>query len=109
MIDEGHSPAASDALPSLSGGEKPGTDGLVGADGTQARKLVGEEGDCWSVTWSLTEIESSHQSSLDYGYGAKGAIEICDLKGKMSSSTCPSPALFYRWLGGPLIWAPMDA
>ena len=112
LIDEGRSPAVSPdgaTVAFIAGKKLREQIWLVGVDGTQPRKLVGEEGDLFgSVTWSPDGNRIAYtRAHFDYGYGAKGAIEICDLKGKMSSSTLPiTSVVSLDGLGGPLIWAP---
>jgi Tol biopolymer transport system component/DNA-binding winged helix-turn-helix (wHTH) protein len=113
LIDNAHSPSVSPdgtTVAFIAGKKLREEIWLVGADGTQPRKLVGEEGDLFgSVTWSPTgKMIAYTKAHFDYGYGAKGAIEILDLKGHPTSSTS-LPITVDFWLdglGGPLFWAP---
>jgi len=113
LIDDGHSPAVSPdgtSVAFIAGKKLREQIWLVDADGTQPRKLAGDEGDLFgAVAWSPEGKRIAYtRARFDYGYGAKGVIEILDAKGKHASSPAPSitPALSLAGLGGPLAWAP---
>ena len=112
LIDDGRSPVVSPdgATVAFIGGKKMREQiWLVDADGTQPRKLAGDEGDLFgAVAWSPNGKRIAYtRARFEYGYGAKGVIEILDLKGKTNSSTALSTtsALSLAGLGGPLAWA----
>jgi Tol biopolymer transport system component/DNA-binding winged helix-turn-helix (wHTH) protein len=113
FIDDGHSPAVSPdgaTVAFIAGKKLREQIWLVAADGTQPRKLVGEEGDLFgSVTWSPDGSRIAYtRAHFEYGYGAKGAIEILDLKKNhqaVTSAASITSAVPLDGLGGPLFWA----
>ena len=112
LIDDGRSPAVSPdgrEIAFLAGKRLREELWVVGADGSQPHKLVGHEGDMFgAVAWSPdgTRIACT-RASIAYGYGAKGAIEIVDLKGEQAGNIgLPvTSVLSLAGLDGPLAWS----
>jgi DNA-binding winged helix-turn-helix (wHTH) protein/Tol biopolymer transport system component len=82
---------------------------LMGVDGTQPRKLVGEEGDFFgAVAWSPDGTKIAYtRGRFSYAYGVKGAIELADSHGGPVSSLLQVNGMgWFASLDGPLAWAP---
>jgi Tol biopolymer transport system component len=81
---------------------------LMEADGSQSRKLIGDEGDLFGgVAWSPDGTKLVYtRAKLDYGDGGNGSIEVLQVHGQTGPST---PVLLSRststGLEGPLGWA----
>ena len=81
---------------------------LMGVDGTQPRKLVGEEGDFFgAVAWSPDGTQIAYtRGRFSYAYGVKGMIELVDPRDGHVSSLLPVNGMgWFASLNGPLAWA----
>jgi Tol biopolymer transport system component/DNA-binding winged helix-turn-helix (wHTH) protein len=111
LIDAGHSPAISpdgNTVAFIAGKKLREQIWLVGTDGTQPRKLIGDEGDLFgAVTWSPDGRKIAYtRTRFEYGYGARGSIEILNLKGAQGTgSPIVTSVLSINGLGEPLFWA----
>jgi Tol biopolymer transport system component/DNA-binding winged helix-turn-helix (wHTH) protein len=84
---------------------------LVGADGTQPRKLAGEDGDLFgALAWSPDGAKIAYtRARFVYGFGAKGLIEIVDVNDQHAASSVVLhviSVLSLAGLDGPLSWSP---
>jgi len=111
LIDAGYSPAISpdgNTVAFIAGKKLREQIWLVGTDGTQPRKLVGDEGDLFgAVTWSPDGRKIAFtRTRFEYRYGARGSIEILDWKGAQgTASPVVTRVLSLEGLGEPLFWA----
>jgi Tol biopolymer transport system component/DNA-binding winged helix-turn-helix (wHTH) protein len=113
LIDQGRSPAVSPdgkEVAFIAGKKLREQVWLVGVDGAEPRKLVGDEGDLFgTVAWSPSGRKVVYtKARLTYGYGATGLIEIVDLNGQRLGSTRlhVTSVLSHVGLEGPLAWTP---
>jgi Tol biopolymer transport system component/DNA-binding winged helix-turn-helix (wHTH) protein len=82
---------------------------IMGADGTQARKLAGEEGDFFgAVAWSPDGTRVAYtRGRFSYAYGVSGTIELMDLRNQRVSNLLQVTSMgWFERLDGPLAWAP---
>jgi Tol biopolymer transport system component/DNA-binding winged helix-turn-helix (wHTH) protein len=111
LIDAGHSPAISpdgNIVAFIAGKKLREQIWLAGTDGTQPRKLIGDEGDLFgAVTWSPDGKKIAYtRARFEYGYGSKGGIEILNVKGTAyTGEPLVTTVLSLDGLGGPLFWA----
>jgi Tol biopolymer transport system component/DNA-binding winged helix-turn-helix (wHTH) protein len=83
---------------------------LVGSDGSQPRKLSGEEGDFFgALAWSPDGSRLAYTTAkFAYGYGAKGVIDVVEVHSQRISGVIfhLTSVLSLDGLDGPLAWLP---
>jgi Tol biopolymer transport system component len=93
----------------IRGGRMNQTVWLMGADGANARKLVGEEGDFFgAVAWSPDGTKIAYtKGRFSYAYGVKGTIELVDPHDlHVNRLLQVSSVGWFASLDGPLAWVP---
>lgn len=82
---------------------------LVGEDGAQPRKLIGEEGDFFgAIAWSADGARLAYtRGRAAIGYGVNGVLEIVDLRTENGAGT-PSilKSMAFPGLAGAMAWTP---
>jgi DNA-binding winged helix-turn-helix (wHTH) protein/Tol biopolymer transport system component len=83
---------------------------LAAADGTDARQLVGDDGDMFGgVVWSPNGQQLAYTTAkFAYGRGVRAVVDVMDVRGLTTPGFIvrPSTVLSLVGLEGPISWAP---
>lgn len=83
---------------------------LAAADGTDARQLVGDDGDMFGgVAWSPNGQQLAYTTAkFAYGRGVRAVVDVMDVHDRTSPGLTvrPSTVLSLVGLEGPIAWAP---
>jgi Tol biopolymer transport system component len=81
----------------------------MGADGSQARKLVGNDGDFFgSMAWLPNSSKIAYtRRTFSYSFGVKGVVELVDVRNLHVINLLQASTLgWFNSLDGPLAWTP---
>ena len=113
LVDDGRFPAVSpngEEVAFIAGKALRQRIWLAAVDGTQARELVGGNGDLFGgIAWAPDGQKLAYTTArFTYGGGAKAVINMIDIHSGASAGTSlrPTPVLSLSGLGGPICWAP---
>lgn len=113
LVDDGRFPAVSpngQQLAFIAGRALRERIWLAAIDGTQARQLVGDDGDMFGgVVWSPNGQQLAYTTAkFAYGRGVKAVINVLDVYARTAPGLTVRPAtvLSLLGLGGPISWAP---
>ncbi len=110
LLEEGRDPAVSPdgkEVAFVAGSKLHQQIWLVDVDGSQLRKLVGDDDDLFgAVAWSPDGTKLAYtRAKVGYGYGTNGSIEVLQVHSQAVAST---PVQLSSWtmtgLDGPLTW-----
>ena len=110
LLDDGQSPAVSPdgkEIAYVTGPKLRQEIWLVAADGTQPRKVAGEEGDFFNaLAWSPTGAQIAYsRGSFSFDHDLKAGIEVLDIRGHRVTRVELQPTTtLSQQVSGPLTW-----
>ena len=110
LLDDAHSPAVSPdgkQIAFIASGGSQEQIWLMGADGSQRHKLVGEAGEYFgALTWAPDSARIAYtREKFSYAFGERGIVEVLDVRDQHANTVLHVDSTgWYQSLAGSLAW-----